>query len=58
VVTDLNGQQISFGKATARFLASNISYLTLGIGFVIAAFTQKRQTLHDIVVGTVVIKNG
>lgn len=55
VVTDLNGQQISFGKATARFLVSNISYLTLGIGFVIAAFTQKRQTLHDIMVGTVVI---
>jgi len=56
VVTDLNGAQISFAKATTRYLLSNLSYLTLWIGFLMAAATQKKQTLHDILVGTVVIK--
>jgi len=56
VVTDLQGMQLSFGKATLRYILSNVSYLTLWIGFLIAAFTEKKQTLHDILAGTVVIK--
>jgi uncharacterized RDD family membrane protein YckC len=56
VVTDLQGAQISFGKATLRYLLSNVSYLTLWIGFLMAAATEKKQTLHDILAGTVVIK--
>ena len=55
-VTDLEGQQISFAKATGRFIVSNISLLIMGIGYIMAAFTQKKQTLHDMAVGTVVIK--
>jgi uncharacterized RDD family membrane protein YckC len=56
VVTDLNGMQISFGKATMRYIFSNLSYLTLWIGFIMAAFTERKQTLHDMIAGTVVIK--
>jgi uncharacterized RDD family membrane protein YckC len=46
-VTDLNGQRISFGRATGRFFGKYVSYLTLLIGFIMAAFTEKHQALHD-----------
>ena len=56
-VTDMNGQRIGFGKATARFFVKILfsGGLTLGIGYIMAAFTQKTQTLHDKVAGTLVL---
>lgn len=56
VVTDLNGERISFGKATARYFGKYLSTITLLIGYLMAAFTEKNQALHDIIVGTLVIK--
>ena len=35
-----------------------LSYLTLFIGFLMAAFTEKKQALHDIVCKTLVIRDG
>lgn len=55
-VTDLNGQRIGFGRATGRYFAKWISGFTLGVGFVMAGFTQRRQTLHDKIAGTLVVK--
>jgi uncharacterized RDD family membrane protein YckC/Tfp pilus assembly major pilin PilA len=46
-VVDLDGNKISFGQATGRYFGKIISALTLGIGFLMAAFTQSKQTLHD-----------
>ena len=57
-VTDLKGRRISFGRATGRYFASWLSSLTLGIGYVMAAFTARRQTLHDMIAGTVVVHKG
>ena len=54
-VTDLDGKRISFGRANARFFARILSSMTLGIGYIMAAFTQKKQTLHDMVAGTLVL---
>jgi len=54
-VTDLDGDPISFGMATGRFLGKIISTLILLIGYLMAAFTAKRQALHDLIAGTVVI---
>ena len=55
-VTDLYGNRISFGKATKRFWCKAlVSTIILFIGFVIAAFTKKKQALHDILVSTLVI---
>lgn len=54
-VTDLNGQRISFGRATGRFFAEMITGMTLGIGYVMIAFTQKRQALHDVIASTLVV---
>ena len=56
VVTDLNGNRMSFARATGRHFAKYISVFLLGIGFVIAAFTAKKQALHDMIAETLVMK--
>jgi uncharacterized RDD family membrane protein YckC len=56
VVTDLEGRRIGFGKATGRYFAKILSFLIIGIGFLMVAFTQRKQGLHDILAGTLVIK--
>jgi uncharacterized RDD family membrane protein YckC len=55
-VTDLAGNRISFGRATVRYFAQYLSVLTLGVGYFIQPFTEKRQALHDMVAGTVVVR--
>jgi uncharacterized RDD family membrane protein YckC len=55
-VTDLNGNRISFARALGRFFGTYLSALIMYIGFLMAGFTQKRQALHDMVAGTLVVK--
>ena len=55
-VTDLNGQRLSFGRATTRYFAKMLSALSLMIGYVMAGFTEKKQALHDLLVGTLVTR--
>jgi uncharacterized RDD family membrane protein YckC len=55
-VTDMEGRRISFGRATGRFFAKIISALILWIGFIMAGFTEKKQALHDMIAGTLVIR--
>ena len=57
-VTDVNGSRISFGKALGRTAAKILSALILYIGFIMAAFTQRKQGLHDLIAGTLVVKKG
>jgi uncharacterized RDD family membrane protein YckC len=54
-VTDLDGKRITFGRATGRYFAKIISGMTLLIGYIMAAFTSKKQALHDFVAGTLVL---
>lgn len=54
-VTDLEGNRISFGRATGRHLAKILSLLTLLIGYIMAAFTERKQALHDMMASTVVV---
>jgi uncharacterized RDD family membrane protein YckC len=56
VVTDLQGSRISFARATGRHFAKYLSAFLLGIGFLMAAFTSKKQALHDIIAETTVLK--
>ena len=53
-VTDLDGRSIGFGRASARYFARILSNLTLGVGYVMAGFTARKQALHDLVAGTLV----
>ena len=56
-VTDLQGQRITFARATGRFFAKFITGLIpFFIGYIMAAFTEKRQALHDIIAGCLVLK--
>lgn len=54
-VVDMHGQRLGFAHALGRWAAATLSYLTLYIGFLLAAFTQRKQALHDIVAGTQVV---
>lgn len=56
-VTNLNGEKIGFGKANGRYWSKIISTLTLLIGYIMAAFTDKKQALHDMIAGTLVVKD-
>jgi uncharacterized RDD family membrane protein YckC len=53
-VTDLQGNRISFGRATGRHFAKIISGIILLIGFIMAGFTERKQALHDMIAGTLV----
>jgi len=54
IVTTENGERISFAQATGRHFGGILSALTLFIGFAMAGWTQRKQTLHDIMAGTLV----
>lgn len=50
-----NGEQLSLKDAYIRYFSSWLSGLMLGLGFFMALFTRKSQTLHDIFADTVVV---
>jgi predicted Zn finger-like uncharacterized protein len=54
-VTDLSGDGISFGRATGRYFGKIVSALTLLVGYLMAGVTRKKQGLHDIVAGCLVV---
>jgi uncharacterized RDD family membrane protein YckC len=56
IVTDLSGERISFGRATGRYFAKFISAFALCIGYLMVAFTENKQGLHDKVADTLVIR--
>lgn len=55
-VTDLNGNRISFARATGRYFGRIVTNLTLLIGYIMAGFTEKKQALHDVLASCLVIK--
>ena len=55
VVTDLSGQRLTFGKASGRYFAMIPSALILGIGFLMCLWTERKQCLHDIMAGCLVV---
>ena len=56
-VTDLNGDgPISFGRATGRHFSKILSVVILGIGFIMAGFTARKQALHDLIAGCLVLR--
>jgi uncharacterized RDD family membrane protein YckC len=56
VVTGIHGDRISFARATGRHFAKYLSAIFLGIGFIMAAFTTRKQGLHDLLAETLVIE--
>jgi uncharacterized RDD family membrane protein YckC len=56
VVTDMYGRRIGFGRATGRYFAKILSGVVLLVGFLMVAFTERRQGLHDLMAGTLVVR--
>lgn len=56
IVTDLNGGKLDFSKALVRNLGKILSNFIFLIGYIMAAFTEKKQGLHDIIAGTLVVQ--
>lgn len=57
-VTDLAGHKVGFGKSTGRHWAKLISAIILLTGFIMIIFTRKKQGLHDIMAGCLVLERG
>jgi uncharacterized RDD family membrane protein YckC len=57
-VTDLNGQPISFGRASGRYFSKFITNLIpLAIGYILAGFTEKKQAIHDMIASCLVLRS-
>ena len=55
-VTDVDGGKLTFVKALLRHIGKIISGFVIFIGYIIAAFTEKKQALHDFIAGSIVVK--
>lgn len=54
-VTDLEGQPLNLLQATKRYFAHYLSILTLGAGFIVLAFNDKKQAVHDLLTDCMVL---
>ena len=54
-VTDMHGQRISFPRALGRYPAKYLSTLIFCIGFLMVAWTRRKQGLHDLIASTLVL---
>ena len=56
IVTDLNGDRLTFARASLRYFSKILSSAIFMIGYIMAAFTEKHQALHDLIANTYVIR--
>lgn len=57
VVTDMAGNRVSFGRATGRHFGKIITNIIPAlIGYIMAGFTEKKQALHDMLAGCLVLR--
>lgn len=57
VVTNADGERISFLRSLARELGKILSTIPLLLGYVVAGFTKQKQALHDVVASTTVVRH-
>ena len=56
-VTDEYGIRLTFGTALIRNLCKIISNVSFGVGYILCLFNKKQQCLHDMIAGTLVVKD-
>lgn len=54
-VVDLHGDRISFGRASGRHFGKWVSSIIFGVGYLMAAFTERKQALHDMMASCLVV---
>ena len=52
---DQAGCRIGFGRASGRYFGKILSSLIFNIGFALAGWTARKQALHDLLAGTLVV---
>lgn len=57
-VGNAGGDRISFLRSFAREISKIVSAIPLMIGFLMAAFTGRKQALHDLMASTLVVREG
>lgn len=55
-VTDLEGNRITFLRALGRYFGRIVTSLTCGIGMLTPLFTERKQTIHDMLAGCLALK--
>ena len=50
-----NGERITIARGIGRYFAAMLSGLILCIGYLMAAFTERKQSLHDMICDTLVV---
>jgi uncharacterized RDD family membrane protein YckC len=56
-VTGLDGEPLTFSRATTRHFAMYLSAITpVAIGYLMVFWTKRRQTLHDYLASTLVVR--
>ena len=54
-----DGTELGIGRAFLRhFVGYPLSAITLGLGFIIAALNARGRGLHDLIAGTIVVREG
>ena len=54
-----DGAELGMGRAFLRhFVGYPLSILTLGLGFIVAAFNARGRGLHDLIAGSIVVRDG
>lgn len=57
VVTDMSGQRVSFGRSSGRHFGKMITTMIPAfLGYIMAGFTEKKQALHDMLSGCLVLR--
>jgi hypothetical protein len=56
-VTDLNGNRISFGRASGRHFSKFLSMFIIFIGYFMAGWTKQKQGLHDKMASCLVVRS-
>jgi len=56
MVVDEDGRQIGFARAFGRNVGKFLSALILFVGFMMAGWTRRKQALHDMMAGCLVLK--
>jgi uncharacterized RDD family membrane protein YckC len=55
-VADAEGKRVSFARASVRYFCKALSAATVFVGYLMAGFTRRRQALHDLLAGTLVLR--
>ena len=55
-VTNLEGGRITFAQASGRHFGKILSFLLFFVGFLMVAFTKRKQGLHDMMAGCLVVR--